>query len=95
LNCELAVVPWYVSDANYREFKDSAVDQADFFDGFDEWLEVAMEHEHLAEAQGVIICRIRMSYEAFCAWCLTSGYRNDAAGRTAFAEVRASQILDW
>ncbi len=95
MNRDLAVVPWYVSEANYREFKEAAIDQADFFDFFDEWLEVAMEHERQAEAQGVIICRIRMSYQAFGEWCLASGHRNDAAGRSAFAEFRASQILDW
>lgn len=90
-----AVVPWYPSERCYQQFRCTADDFDAFFSTYDEWLAAALEHERRAEANGVTILRIRVAYEAFEQWRSAQGARNDAAGRSAFAETRARILLGW
>ncbi len=90
---DLAVVPWYTSSEQYELFRSSSVDRDDFFVTYDAWREAAMEHECQAARRGIVITRIRMDYQAFETWAAAGRYRNDSAGRSAFAEYRALWIL--
>jgi hypothetical protein len=95
LKRDIAAVPWYTSDENYQQFRSIAVDGGDFFETFAEWVQVAMEHEHQAEKAGVILFRVRMCVEDFEKWLRGTRYRNDAEGRSAFADFRANKLIDW
>jgi hypothetical protein len=90
---DLAVVPWYLSESQYIAFRKSAVDQEDFFATYQLWCDAAMEHEHQADRQGIVITRICMDFEAFQAWCVATGHGNDCQGRSGFAEQRAASMF--
>jgi hypothetical protein len=90
---EFASIPWYTQPACYEQIRATAVDSDSFFSTFEEWLAAALEHERQAERQGVTIIRIRMFQDAFEQWCESSGARNDAVGRSAYAEGRAERLM--
>lgn len=92
---DFAAVPWYLSEEIYEVFRQTAVDQGDFFASHAEWLEAALEHERQAERYGVTILRIRMDPEAFANWCVEHGRANDANSRSEFAELRAARMINW
>jgi hypothetical protein len=86
-------VPWYTSSEIYEEFRAAAIDPDEFFATYEEWLEVAIEHERQAELAGFVVVRIRVSYNDFMKWCQITNHSNDSQGRSAFAEARAKMIL--
>ncbi len=90
---DFASVPWYTGASYYEQFRADAVDAESFFSSFDQWLAVALEHERQAEKYGVPIIRIRMFKPEFDQWCQVTGARNDAEGRSAYAEVRAEKLM--
>ena len=89
---EFASVPWYTESTYYEQFRAAAIDSDSFFYSFQEWLAAALEHERQAQRHGVTIVRVRMFPKAFKQWCESSGARNDAAGRSAYAEDRAERL---
>jgi len=91
---DIAAVPWYTSEQHYQQFRMSALDHSDFFDSYNEWSDVAMEHERQAELRGITLFRIRMPFEAFLAWCVEKGCQNDSVGRATFANELANKLLD-
>ena len=90
---EFASVPWYTEPTYYSQFRAFAIDSDSFFSSFQEWLTVALEHERQAERNGITLIRIRMFPEPFKQWCESSGGRNNAAGRSAYAENCAEKLL--
>lgn len=92
---DVAAVPWYLTAPIYEAFRQTAVDQADFFASHAEWLEAALEHERQAERYGVTILRVRMDPESFAKWCAEQTRVNDAASRSEFAELRAGRMINW
>ena len=90
---DFASVPWYPDSDSYEQFRFDAVDDDAFFSTFDEWLAAALEHERQAERHGVPIIRVRMVKSAFQQWCQMTGARNDASGRSDYAEYRACSIF--
>jgi hypothetical protein len=92
---DFAAVPWYLTEQIYETFRQSAVDQADFFTSHAEWLEAALDHERQAEHYGVTILRVRMDPESFAKWCMEQSRVNDAASRSEFAELRAARMINW
>lgn len=89
----IVTLPWYTDAAEYELFRATADDQADFFDSYEDWRRAALAHELRAESRGVPLVRIRLRWEEFAAWQLRSGQRNNAEGRSDFADWRASQIV--
>ncbi|XZE19889.1 hypothetical protein SH449x_005219 [Pirellulaceae bacterium SH449] len=88
-----AIVPWFVSETCYEQFRSTATDSDVFFDSHKEWVDAAMEHERLAERAGVIIVRIRMRFEDFEAWRVQHGLLNHADTRLQYAELVAQKLL--
>ena len=91
---DFASVPWYTEAAHYEQFRTDASDAESFFSTFQEWLVVALEHERQAERHGVPIIRVRMFKSEFDGWCQSTGFKNDAEGRSVFAEHRAQQLIN-
>ncbi len=92
---DFAAVPWYLTEDIYEAFRQTALDQADFFGNHAEWLVAALEHERQAERFGVTILRVRMDAEAFAKWCADHRRANDANARSEFAEQRAARMINW
>lgn len=89
----IVTLPWYMNAAEYEQFRATAVDSADFFHSYDDWRRAALAHELRAESRGVSLIRILLYYEEFNAWQQLTGARNDAEGRSAFADWRATQVI--
>lgn len=89
----IVTLPWYMNAEEYEQFRAAALDSADFFDTYDQWRRAALAHEQRAESRGVRLVRIRLRYQDFTAWQQATATPNDAAGRSAFADWRASQII--
>lgn len=90
---DFASVPWYTESTYYSQFRAFAIDSDCFFSTFQEWLTVALEHARQAERNGITIIRIRMFPQPFKQWCELSGARNNAAGRSAYAQHCAEKLL--
>jgi len=89
----LVTLPWYTDADQYERFRTTADDRHDFFDSYVQWRLAALTHEQRAESRGVTLVRIRLRWDEFAAWKAASGARNNAAGRSEFADWRASQII--
>jgi len=89
----IVTLPWYASEGEYERFRATAIDSADFFETYDAWRRAALEHELRAESRGVVLVRIRLRYEEFIAWQGTTGSENNAAGRSAYADWRATEVI--
>ncbi|MEY4179643.1 MAG: hypothetical protein RLY70_3217 [Planctomycetota bacterium] len=89
----LVTLPWYTSAVEYERFRAAADDRSDFFDSYEDWRQAALRHEQRAESRGVPLVRIRLRWDEFVAWQAISNARNNAEGRSEFADWRASQVV--
>lgn len=89
----LVTLPWYTDAVQYELFRATAEDRIDFFDSYEQWRQAALAHELRAESRGVPLVRIRLRWDEFTVWQAMSGMRNNAEGRSEFADWRASQIV--
>lgn len=91
---DIAAVPWYTSEEIYEAFRSAAEDAHVFFETYDVWRRVALDHELRAARNGVTIFRTCMFPGEFLAWCNRRGLANDSASRSAFAMERAQRMID-
>ena len=66
------IKPW-ISEHDFETFRQSAVDNLDLADTYDEWLKLAAEEEAQYRAVGIALDKVVVHPDEFAAYCLASG----------------------